>query len=176
MRCVSWILRNITDPEALDTTIRLAGKIRWFDDGANVGLPYDLIVSTFEACFDSTGNVYPALRDRAYYSRRAMVWIHTLAMCKSEEFASTFPLPITRYTVPGFDPDLGHLLQINTARSPDISSLLYNYPECTPSHFQWVSGVLLHLSWANRTRLDSVVTPDQPSGVQVFPLNAMLTC
>ena len=28
VRCVSWILRNITDPEALDATIRLAGTIQ----------------------------------------------------------------------------------------------------------------------------------------------------
>ena len=33
IRCVSWVLRNITDPEALDVAIRLAGLIRWFDHG-----------------------------------------------------------------------------------------------------------------------------------------------
>jgi hypothetical protein len=38
VRCVSWILRNITDPEALDAAIRLAGTIRWFDDGINVDI------------------------------------------------------------------------------------------------------------------------------------------
>jgi len=43
-RCVSWILRNITDPEALDAAIRLPGEIRWFEDGIYVDLPYDLIV------------------------------------------------------------------------------------------------------------------------------------
>jgi hypothetical protein len=113
VRCVSWILRSITDPEALDAAIRLAGEIRWFDDGVNVNPPYDLIVSTFEACFDSTGTLYPGSRDRAYYSGRAMMWIHTLAMCKSEEFASTFPLPNTEYTTPAPDPDLEHLLRAN---------------------------------------------------------------
>jgi len=41
-RCVSWILRNIADPEALDAAVQLAGVIRWFDDGINVGLPCDL--------------------------------------------------------------------------------------------------------------------------------------
>jgi hypothetical protein len=91
VRCVSWILRNITDPEALDAAIRLAGEIRWFDDGVNVNPPCDLIVSTFQACFDSTGTLYPGSRDRAYYSGRAMMWIHALAGCKSDEFASTFP-------------------------------------------------------------------------------------
>jgi hypothetical protein len=109
-RCVSWILRNITDPEALDAALPVAGEIRWFDDGVNVDLPYDLIVSTFEACFDSTRTLYPGSRDRAYYSGRAMAWIRTLAMCKSEEFASTFPLPVPEYTTPVPDPDLEHLL------------------------------------------------------------------
>ena len=106
-----WILRNITDPEALDVAIRLAGVVRWFDDGTNVDLPYDLIVSTFEAWFDSTRTLYPGSKDRAYYSGRAMMWIHTLARCKSEEFASTFPLPDVEYTTPVPDPDLRHLLQ-----------------------------------------------------------------
>ena len=33
--CVSWILRSITDQEALDTAIRLAGMIRRFEDGVS---------------------------------------------------------------------------------------------------------------------------------------------
>ena len=109
-QCVSWILRNITDPEALDAAIRLAGEIQWFVDGVNVRPPYDLIVSTFEACFDSARRLYLGLRHRAYYSGRAMMWIHTLAECKSEAFASTFPLPNVEYTTPAPDPDLRHLL------------------------------------------------------------------
>ena len=63
VRCVSWILRNITDPEALDAAIRLAGTIRWFDDGILVDPSYDLIVSTFNACFDVTRRLYPGPRD-----------------------------------------------------------------------------------------------------------------
>ena len=157
VQCVSWILRNITDPEALDAAIRLAGNIRWFDDGINVDLPYDLIVSTFKACFDPTGRVYPGSRDRAYYSGRAMLWIHALAMCKSEEFARAFSLPGVEYPAPGLDPDLEHLLQVNY---PGLSSrhhipwLLSISPQNTPSHLQWVFNLLLHLTWANRTTLD----------------------
>ena len=65
--CVSWILRNIADPEAL------ADIIRWFDDGINVDPPYDLIISTFEACFDPTRRVYPGSRDSAYYAGLAIM-------------------------------------------------------------------------------------------------------
>ena len=36
VRCVFWILRNVTDPEALDAAIRLAGIIWWFEDGIDV--------------------------------------------------------------------------------------------------------------------------------------------
>ena len=39
-----------------------------------------------------------------------MVWIRALAMCKSEEFGNTFPLPSTEYMALGLDPDLEHLL------------------------------------------------------------------
>ena len=156
VRCVSWILINITDPEALDAAIRLAGTIRWFEDGTNVDPPYGLIVSTFEACFNSTGKLHPGSRDRAYYSGRAIMWIHTLAMCKSEGFASTFPLPTTGYTTTGIDHDLQHLLLVNTYSVANdlFTYLLVSRPGLTPSHSQWISNVLLHQAWANRTALD----------------------
>ena len=179
IRCVSWILGNITDPEALDAAIRLAGEIRWFDDGINVIPPYGLIVSTFEACFDSTGKLYPGLRDRAYHSGRAIVWIHTLAMCKSE-FASAFPLPSTKYIAPGLDPDIWHLLWVNVTLPAEYHfiQLLDIRPEHTPSHSQWVSNVLLHLSWVNRTELDSEFLLGFISGTHktTIPLGATLNC
>ena len=94
VRCVSWILRNITDPEALDAAVRLAGMIRWFDDGTDVDPPYDVIVSAFEACFDSNRKLYPGSRDQAYYSGRAILWIHTLATCESKAFEAPLFLQI----------------------------------------------------------------------------------
>ena len=157
VRCVSWILRNITDPEALDTAIRLAGMIRWFEGGIDVEHQYNLIVSTFHACFGSNGEVYPGLRDRAYYSGRATLWISTLALCKSEELAHRFPLPIVGYTAPAPDHDLKHLLHLvkETATiSARFVGLLCIRPEYTPSHLQLVSNVLLHLAWANQTPPD----------------------
>ena len=157
VQCVSWILRNITDPEALDAAIRLAGEIRWFDDGTDVDLPYDLIVSTFEACFDSARTLYPGSRDRAYYSGRAMMWIHILATCKSWGFSRTFPLPRGRYTIPGPDPDLEHLLHISTMPANigyRIGELLRINPGHTPPHSQWISNLLLHYSWTNQTWVD----------------------
>ena len=177
VRCVSWILRNITDPEALDAAIRLAGVIQWFVDGTNAKPSYDTIVSTFEACFDSTGMVYPGSRDRAYHSGRAMMWMHTLAMCKSEEFANAFPLPTTRYTTPALDPDLEHLLLVNEAQQPaDRFLLLRVHRGITPSHSQWISNLLLHLSWANRNPLDPVFAQDytQSTHETPIPLDVML--
>jgi hypothetical protein len=155
--CVSWIIRNITDPEVLDAAIRLSGEIRWFDDGTNVYPPYDTIVSAFEACFDSTGRLHPNSRDTAYYSGRAIMWIRTLAMCKSEEFARMFSLPDVGYTTLVPDPDLDHLLQANSVAwdtSPYTEQLLSISPDHTPSHSQWISNILLHHSWANWTELD----------------------
>ena len=70
----------------------------------------------FEAYFDSTGTLYPGLKDRAYYSGQAIMWIRILARRKSEEIARTFPPPNGEHTTPVFDPDLRHLLAI--AASP----------------------------------------------------------
>ena len=144
--CVAWILGNITDPEALDAAIRLAGTIRWFEDGIDVRPLYDLIVVTFRTCFGSNKELYPGLRNRAYYSGRAILWIHVLAMCKSE----TFPLPTVQYTAPGSDHDFTHILYIfaETDTYYRIQTLLGADKVHTAEHSQWVSSVLLHLSWA----------------------------
>ena len=153
-RCVSWILWNVTDPEALDTAIRLAGTIRWFESRTDIKPPYDLVVSILEACFDSTGYLYPGLEDRAYYSARAIVWIHIRAMCVSEKFAQNFPPPCTRYyTIDPFS-GLGRLLNIiySVRETCAIVRLLWDISQqnSTPLHSQWASNALLHLSWAKR--------------------------
>lgn len=176
VHCVSWILRNITDQEALDAAIRLAGTIRWFEDGINVEPPYDLIVSVFNGCFDLHKEVYPGLRDRAYYSGRAILWIHTLAMCKSRKLTNTFPLPTTQYIAPVPHHDLRHLLKVILSTTLSINgsfvSLLSIDPGSTSSHSQWISNVLLHLSWVNQTTLDfrEIIWIGQES----FPLDTML--
>ena len=134
-RCVSWILRNITDPEALDAAIRLACTIRWFEDGINVEVPYNIIVSTFYSCLDSTGIVYPGSRDRAYYSAQAILWIHIRAMCVSEEFANRLPLPSTGNIVPP-DSDL-YSLQVmhEVVGSPVFLAYRLTFVEHnTPAH------------------------------------------
>ena len=51
--CVGWILQNITDPEAIDSAVCLAGTIRWFDSNTDVDVPFDAIVSVFEGGFGS---------------------------------------------------------------------------------------------------------------------------
>jgi len=145
IRCVSWILRSITDPEALDAATRFAGTIRWFEDGTDVELPYDTIVSIFRACLDSTGAVYPGLSHRAYYSARAIVWVHVRAMSNSEEFARGFPLPHIKNTISD-DPDLHSLLRLyDIIQSPNLLSFTSIFVERnTPTHMQWASQALLH--------------------------------
>ena len=179
-RCVSWIIRNITDPEALEAAVRLAGTIRWFNR-PDVNVPYDSIVSTFEACFDPSGNLYPGSRDRAYYSGRAMVWIHGLARCKSWEFASMFPLPTPKGEVAGLDPDLRHILRVNVTYGTDgwrVAKLFEIDPEYTPSHTQWTSDAMLHYSWAARSKVDYArILHLDPGGHETkitFPLNVTL--
>ena len=111
-RCVCWVLRNITDPEAIDSAVRLAGTIRWFD-GDDHDPPFDLIVSTFEACFDSTKQLYPGMRDRAYFSARAILQINMRARTQSHKCASEYPIPeVSPDTAQRTDDDLHHILRM----------------------------------------------------------------
>jgi len=177
VRCVSWILRNITDPEALDIAVRLAGLVWWFEDGTDAEPSYDTIVSIFHACFDINGKVYPGSRDRAYYSGRAILWIRTLATCKSEEFARRFPLLVTRHTAPASDHDLGHLLDINNCIAAEYRfAHLFNInPKHSSSHSQWISNALFHHSRANRTVLDFGLFQEvYEGGETTIPLDVML--
>ena len=155
--CVSWILWNITDPEALDTAIRLAGIIRWFEDGLDVEPPYDQIVSTLKECFDSTGNMYPGLRDRAYFTARAILWIYIRAQCMPEEFALKFTLPAMHFDCHGLDGDLQSLLRMCSGVGiPRIIGYWFCClpPYVTPAHSLWISNALLHLSWAKQYMSD----------------------
>ena len=157
VRCVSWILKNITDPEALDVAIRLAGTIRWFEDGIDAEPSYDIITSTFDTCFDSSGHVHPGSLDRAYYSARAILWIHIRAMCKGEEFAqSSFPLPDINdnYKETQRTSDLNSVFEIYKFISKPTASVdEIFFAENTPGYHQWASRALLHIYWAKQKGL-----------------------
>jgi hypothetical protein len=151
--CVSWILWNITDPEVLDTAIRLAATIQWFQDGLNTEPPYDLIISTLKGCFDSTGKLHPGARDRAYSSAQAILWIHICAKCASKEFPPKFTLPVIHFNTEFLDHDLKSLLRIYGWQ--DTRSILFWMSSCIDNgalvSSQWTSNALLHLSWANQS-------------------------
>ena len=149
-RCVSWIIWNITSQEVLDLAIKLASTILWFEEGLGVIPPYNLIVSILKACFDSSGNLRPGSRDRAYYFSRAVLWIRIRAMCSQKEFG--FPHPIIRCNTLLPDRDLQEILEIcGLEDSSHILARMYHIPpDVSPEYLQWTSGALLHLSWAER--------------------------
>jgi hypothetical protein len=153
VQCVSWILWNITDPEALDTAIQLAATIQWFQDGLNTEPPYDLMISTLKGCFGSTGKIHPGARDRAYSSAQAILWIYICAKCASKEFPPKYTLPIIHFSTEFLDCDLTNLLQIYHHQDTSyILSWMFCYiDKGPPISSQWISNALLHLSWANQS-------------------------
>ena len=149
-RCVCWVLRNITDPEAIDSAIRLAGTIRWFNSDANHDPPFDLIVSMFEACFDSTRQLYPGMRDRAYFSARAILQINVMARAQPHEHVSKYPIPSG--TPPNSfwvtDPDLHHVIFV-LWRSFSAPISTFDFPRGdanTHAHLLWASNLLVDLT------------------------------
>jgi len=148
MRCVCWVLRNITDPEAIDSAIRLVGIIRWFDGDSDHDPPFDLIFSTFEACFDSTKRPYPGMRDRAYFSARAILQINAGARLRSHACASKYPIPaISSSSFQQIDPDLRHaicMLELNLG----VGTPTLDFPRedaNTHPHSLWMSNLFVDL-------------------------------
>jgi len=149
VRCVCWVLRNITDPEAIDSAIRLAGIIRWFDGNPNHDPPFDLIVSTFEACFDSTKQPYPGMADRAYFSARAILQINLGARTQSHECASKYPIPEFSSMASQYaDPDLRHVIRMLEYNFHSERPTL-DFPragENTRNHLMWTLNLFVDLT------------------------------
>ena len=172
-RCVCWVLRNITDPEAIDSAIRLAGTIRWFDGDPDLDPPFDLIASTFEACFDSTKRLYPGMRDRAYFSARAVLQIYTSARPQVQDLASKHRLPaVPSSSLQRTDPDLYHIFRV-FKRNLRFRRPTFTFPNMGTSshaHSLWVSNLLVDLIHAGPNPilqsyddyLSAAVTDHQP--------------
>ena len=150
--CVCWVLRNITDPEAIDSAIRLTGTIRWFDGDPDHNPPFDMIVSTFETCFDSTKQLYSGMRDRADFSARAILQIHTRARIRSQDHASKYPIPAVSADSADpsqhNDPDLFHVIRMleRNSKASRPTLLFPDGAKNTRVHSLWLSNLFVDLT------------------------------
>jgi len=132
--------------------VRLAGTIRWFDGNSNHDPPYDSIVSTFEACFDSTKRPYPGMRDRAYFSARAILQISMRARTQSDERASKYSIPaISSSSFEHTDPDLHHIIRMLEHNSGTCVPT-FDFPSGdtnTHAHSLWMSNLFVDLTRAD---------------------------
>ena len=147
VRCVCWVLRNITDQEAIDSAIRLAGTIRWFDSDSDLDPPFDFIVSTFEACFDSTKHPHPGMRDRAYFSARAILQINLMARAHGR--TPEYQIPDTSSNASHHtDPDLHHIIHL-LKRNTRYDKPTLVFPRAganTHDHLVWMSNFFVELT------------------------------
>ena len=148
-RCVCWVIRYITDPEAIDSAIRLAGSIRWFDGDVDVDPPFDFIVSTFRGCFDSAMSPYPGMVDRAYFSGKAILHINIAARLRSGECASRYPIPSGFFSpLAKTGRDLYEVLRLCWSTSQ--GTFFYHFfLDGTPAHSLWVSNLLVDMARAD---------------------------
>ena len=155
-RCVCWVIRCITDPEAIDSAIRLAGSIRWFDGDVDVDPPFDFIVSIFKTCFDSTKSPYPGMIDRAYFSGRAILHINTGAQVLSRECASRYPIPFGFFSLSfKVNRDFYEILRLCWSKAQGVSFHLFPL-NGTPAHSLWMSNLLMDITRADPTSLTEV--------------------
>lgn len=148
-RCVSWVLRNITEPEAIDAAIRLAADIRWFSDDSTYEPPFDLIVPIFEACFDPTKRLYPGSRDRAYFSAQAIFQIHMRAKVRPDEDDLRYPIPVVSSSwIEPTDPNLHHIFRMLECNSAPVRPT-FHLPDVlshTPTHPLRLSNLFVDLT------------------------------
>ena len=161
-RCINWILDRITDPEAINSALRLACTIRWYDDGVDSQPSYEDLNVVLVECFGFDGKVHPGMRNRAYDSARAISRLYVLAWARSEELADTrVPRrPPWRWAASAADDhDLKSTLSLLYAFShgdePPISE--EGFVGISASHTTWVSDLLLHLEWARRDNYERVL-------------------
>ena len=144
--CVPWVLRKITDPEAIDSAIRLAGDIRWFNGGHTDNPPYRLIVSIFEACFDPTKQLDPRMRDRAYFSARAILQIKTRARAQPHDNAPRYPVPIIPSSpYEKSDPDLHNILYMLEKNFVKHKPTLHFPSPDRSTHSLWMTNLFVDL-------------------------------
>ena len=161
-RCISWILKRITDPEATDSALRLACTIRWYDDGVDSQPSYEDLNTVLFGCFGFDGKVHPGVRNRAYDSARVIGRLYVLAWAKSDALAETrIPLPPPARWIANAadDHDLRSTLSLLYAFShgdePPISE--EDFAGISVAHTTWVSDLLLHLEWARRDNYERVL-------------------
>jgi hypothetical protein len=161
-RCINWILNRITDPEAIDSGLRLACTIRWYDDGVDSQPSYEDLNSVLVGCFGFDGKVRPGMRNRAYDSARVIGRLYALAWARSDDLADTrVPVPPpSRWVVnTADDHDLRSILSLLYAFShrdePPISE--EDFAGISTAHTIWVSDILLHLEWARRDNYERVL-------------------
>ena len=151
-RCVCWVLWNITDPEAIDSAIRLAGNIRWFNGDPDQDPSYDSIVSTFEACFDSTKKLYPGMKDRAYLSARAVLQISMQARAQSHQRALKCTIPaVSSSQFQQTNPDLHHVIRMLECNS-GAQGPTFDFPNGgtnADAHSLWMSNLFVNLASVN---------------------------
>ena len=147
--CVCWILQHITDPEAINSAIRLAGTIRWFNGDSDLDPPFNLIISIFEARLDSTNHLYPGTQDQAYFSAWDILQISMSARAQSHECASKYPIPaFSSSSFQHTDPDLHHTIYILEHNST-FHKPTFNFPRggaITHNHSLWMSNLLVDMT------------------------------
>ena len=149
--CVCWVLWNITDPEAIESAIHLAGTIQWFYGNSDYNLPFNLVISTFEACFDSTKLLYPGTRDQAYFSAQAILQISMRARAQSHEHASKYPVPaVSQSKFEHTDPDLHHAIcMLRCNFGPGRPTFIFPRGGTnTHTHSLWMSNLLVDVTHA----------------------------
>ena len=132
VRCVCWVLRHITNPEAIDSALRLASVVRWFEGDVDIDPPYDIILFYFQGCFDPNNVLYPGKRDRAFISGKALIQIHACATLRADR--SKYPIPEFPW---GCSPTgvLRFAIHVDSSVGKDMSE--------TPANLLWMSALLV---------------------------------
>jgi len=110
--------------------------------------PFEFIVYAFETCFDSAKQLYPGMKDRAYFAARAILQINTNAKVKSREDTCDYSIPLVSSTsVPPTDPDFSHTIRMLECNlGSQRPTLDFAGRRNTHTHSLWMSNLFVDVT------------------------------
>ena len=173
--CIAWMFKMSTDPDFILAILKFIPEITW-----HAGIqttPLETLYDTLVDCFDrSTGRpiVIPKLRNKAYFSAKAVLHLATQRRCIGDERSTVLLKTISdkhvalgSYHYEG-DSDLESVLDFIDCALDKSGNIDWKHFSFTPSHRAWMCQPLICSAWHALEKGNKI-----PAAVEQFILHTI---